>query len=194
MNVLTPLRLLVPLLLTCGFLVAAQDSRPVRSTPPAGESPVTVILIRHAEKANAHTRDPELTEAGVARAESLAALLKAAEVSHLFSTEYKRTRDTLAPLAAQNELEVQVVSASEPFKLVQSLRELPPGSTAVVSGHSNTTPALASALGLDLPNLKETDRGPMLRENEYDRLFLLTLPPNGAKGVQGKVVELRYGP
>lgn len=176
----------------CLALIAWQESRPV--VREEGEPPVTVFLLRHAEKANEHTRDPDLTEAGEARAASLAELLVAAKVTHLFSTEYRRTRNTLAPLAKQTELEVEVVSAREPNQLVQRLRGLPPGSTAVVSGHSNTTPALAAALGCELDGLHETQRGPMLGENEYDRLFLLTLPPAGAKGVTGKVVELRYGP
>ena len=181
--------LLIPLV--CFALGLGQDSRPVRSSEN-GEAPISVFLLRHAEKAVSDSRDPALSEEGEARARSLAALLRAAGVTHLFSSEYVRTRSTLAPIAKTSELEVQVVGARSQDQLLKQLLALEPGSVAVVSGHSNTVPAIASALGCELPNLSETARGAMLGEHEYDRLFLLTLPPKSATSVAPKVVELRY--
>jgi hypothetical protein len=61
---------------------------------------------------------------------------------------------------------------------------------AVVSGHSNTTPGLVLALGGEAEGVKEGRGGPVLGEDEYDRLFLVTLP-KGEGAVS--LVELRYG-
>ncbi len=101
-----------------------------------------------------------------------------------------RTRDTLAPLAKSAGVEVEVVSARTARAQLEKLRALPPGSVAVVAGHSNTTPSFVAELGGEIEGLTETPRGPMLGEDEYDRLFLVTLP--AAEGVATSVVELRY--
>lgn len=169
---------------------------PVGEARPApAEKPVTVVLVRHAETAGS-TRtggDPELSEAGRGRARALARLLAHAGVTRLFSSEYARTRATLAPLAEALDAEVEVVSARDGAEQVERLRALPPGSVAVVAGHSNTVPGLVRALGGEVADLEEG----RLRHAEYDRLFLVTLPsgvalPPGDVAVQ--TLELRYGP
>ncbi len=167
-----------------------QDSRPVKRDDVT--APVTVVLVRHAEKAMDDPRDPQLSEAGHERAEALAKLLGSAGVTHLFSTEYIRTKTTLAPLATDAKLEVEVISARQQPELLARIAGLAPGSFAVVAGHSNTVPAIAEALGCKLSNLHDTPRGSMLGENEYDRLFLLTLPASASKGAAPNVVELRF--
>lgn len=179
-------RTLLLITLACFGAGLWQDSRPV------AVAPVSVFLVRHAEKATDDPRDPVLSEEGVARAVSLSRLVGEAGVTHLFASEYKRTQLTLDPLAKVNSLEVEVVSARTPPKLLKLISELAPGSVAVVAGHSNTLPGIAKALGCELPNLTETPRGSMLADDEYDRLFLLTLPPAGSTGVAPTVLELRY--
>lgn len=181
-------RTLLLITLACFGAGLWQDSRPAATEV----KPVSVFLVRHAEKAKDDPRDPTLSEEGVARAVSLSRLVGESGVTHLFASEYKRTQLTLEPLAKAKSLEVEVVSARTQPKLLKLISELAPGSVAVVAGHSNTVPAIASALGCELPNLTETRGGPMLAEDEYDRLFLLTLPPADAKGVAPTVIELRY--
>jgi len=61
----------------------------------------TVILVRHAEKSSDGSKDPELTDAGNARAIALAKLLKEVKVDAIYSTGFKRTQNTVAPLAWQ---------------------------------------------------------------------------------------------
>jgi len=163
----------------------------VLTSKPA--EPVLVFLVRHAEKGQDDARDPSLSDAGRARARELARVLGAAPVTHLFSTEYKRTRETLAPLAARHELEVTVVSARERAKQLAQLRALPPGSVAVVAGHSNTVPDLARELcGVELVGLERRGSMQLLPESAYDRLVQVVLPGGTAGAVRG--IELRYGP
>jgi len=172
--------------------LAAQDSRPaaVATAEAAAVQPVTVIAVRHAEKGTDDPRDPHLTEAGEARAKALANLLAKAGVTHIFSTPYVRTHDTVAPLAAALKLEVTEYSPADMGAFTKTLRELPPGSVAVVCGHSNTTPSVVLELGGDIADLGTYRGTPALADTEYNRLFMVTL---GSEHQQAKTVELRYG-
>jgi len=153
----------------------ARIPRPPRAAP--GGACAAAILVRHAEKDPAgDPKDPGLSEAGGARARALAQLFARAGVSHLFASEYRRTRDTLAPLAAARSLEVEVVPASDAAGLAARIRALPAGSLALVAGHSNTVPAIARALGAELADLAESPSGPALRDDEYARAFVLAFP------------------
>lgn len=153
--------------------------------------PTTILLLRHAEKGTDDARDPELSERGTERAESLAELLEHAGVTHLFASEFRRTQATLAPLAEALGLDVEVVSARSPDEQVAALRALPAGAVAVVAGHSNTTPALVRALGGKLGRRPESRSGDVLGKDEYGRLFVVVLPPPG-RGVAVQTLELAY--
>jgi phosphohistidine phosphatase SixA len=172
------------------LLAFATFARTVWSEDPAAPAARTVILLRHAEKAtDGDARDPHLSEAGKKRAEALARLLSKAGATKLYSSEYQRAKETLAPLAAAAGVEVQAIGAAKSADLVTELQKLPAGGVAVVAGHSNTVPAIAKALGATIQGL---DAKGYLDEASFDRLFLVTLPPAGAKAAP-TLVELRYG-
>src|SRR5882762_5377478 len=73
----------------------------------------TIILVRHAEKGDDGTKDPELTDAGKQRAESLAKLLSKAKVDAIYSTAFKRTQNTVTPLAQQKGLTIETYNPSK---------------------------------------------------------------------------------
>jgi len=127
----------------------------------------TIFIVRHAEKAQtgADDKDPGLSDAGRARAERLASILKGANISAIFATEFKRTQATAAPLAGERRLQVTTVKASDSAALLAALQKAP-GNVLVV-GHSNTIPTLVRALGVTVPvEIAETD---------YDHLFAVVL-------------------
>ena len=138
-----------------------------------------VYLVRHAEKAAAEAsedpKDPHLTEAGDARAVELARVLGEAGIDTLFSTPFHRTRETAAPLAAQNGIAVTITPISKEYAtaLAKLIRAEYAGKTILVVGHSNTTPDVIRALGVTSADSLA------LEEDEYDDLFLVTLPPQG---------------
>jgi len=191
---LLPRRLLLFLpvaLLAALALVGGQQE--ARGAVQMRLAPRTVILVRHGEKSTeGDPKDPELSVEGKARAEELARVLARSGATRLVASEFQRTQATLAPLAARLKLTVDVRPAAELEALATELVSAEPGSVTVVSGHSNTLPALAALLGVSLPGLNETPQGAMLGDDEYDRLFVLYLPPNDAP-VKPSVVELRYG-
>lgn len=155
----------------------------------------TLFLVRHAEKAKDDPRDPGLTTAGRERAAELARMLGEAQVSHLFTTDYRRTRATVAPLAEARDLEVEVYDPRQPEDLLSSLRGLPPGAVAVVAGHSNTTPRLFLDLtGEEARDLEQHPRyGGMIPDDDYDRLYCVTLERSAAEVRAAVSFELRYG-
>ena len=186
-----PRLLLVPLaVLPALGLLSRSGAQEEKSAP---RKPVAVFLLRHAEAAapTGGGADPELSEQGEERARALARLLGKAGVTHLYATEYARAQATLAPLAGALGLAVETVPAAEGGRQVDLLRGLPPGSVAVVAGHSNTVPALARGLGGELRELVEQPgQAPAFDHGSYDRLVLLTLPGDGATP---QTIELRYG-
>ena len=101
------------------------------SNADAGEqAPVHVFVVRHAEAQRDAGRDPDLSSKGKGRAADLARLLGSAGVTHVFSSEYQRTQQTLAALAKEQGLELQVVSARDPETQIKTLKSLDPGSVA----------------------------------------------------------------
>jgi len=154
-------------------------------TAQAGEA-TTVFLVRHAERADDDPRDPHLSETGRERAAALAGLLGHAGVTHLFASEYRRTIETLEPLAARTGVEIVVTPAREGERLSKALRALPGGSVAVVAGHSNTVPELVRGLG---GSLTETT----LDEAQYDRLFVVLLSSD-PEAAAIRTLDLRYEP
>ncbi|MCA8980024.1 MAG: histidine phosphatase family protein [Planctomycetes bacterium] len=173
------------------FAVGTEDE----GAPPALES-WTVFLVRHAEKGVDDPRDPALSEAGKLRAAALAELLAAAGVNRVFSTDYRRARDTAAPLADHAGVEVELYDPREAGAIVKTLSELPAGSVAVVVGHSNTTPQVLTALGAPEPRgLEDSRYGRILPEDCYDRLYLAHFARVGeSKDARfAGSLELRYG-
>lgn len=136
--------------------------------PEVAAAPVLVLMVRHAEKADDGTQDPPLTEPGRERAACLAALLTGFAPTHLYATTYQRTRATLEPLAAATGVSPTFIDAKDDAAWQRELRALPPGSRAVVVGHSNTLPAWVAALGGRVTGL---DAQGNLPHEEYDRLI-----------------------
>lgn len=130
-----------------------------------------VYLVRHAEKADDDPQDPTLSPEGLERVEELVRLLADVPFTNVFSTPYHRTRLTAAPIAEPRGLEVQEYSpfGEELAAFVETLRTTP--GHHLVSGHSNTTPGLVEALGGDPIS--------PIEEDEYDRLYIVTVAPDG---------------
>ncbi len=150
------------------------------ATPPVSQPPVvpsdrgetTVYLVRHAEKATDNPSDPELSAKGYARADSLATQLREAGINVVFTSHFKRTILTAAPLARLRNVTPEVVpargtTAAHIDSVVAAIRRNP-GATILVVGHSNTIGPIAEALGGD----KVGD----LCDNEYSNLIVLAMP------------------
>ena len=184
-------RLLLPLVIVVALICLQAVAQEPEVDPTRRVAPVTVILVRHAETVAGHDSDRALNEVGRRRAEDLARLLGHAGVTHLYSSEFPRTGQTLAPLVRVTGLEVLPISAREGARQVAALADLAPGSVAVVAGHSNTVPTLVAELGGEIRDLEGSRYGPVFGDKQFDRMIVLTLPAHPSVAV--KTVELRYG-
>src|SRR5262245_62028178 len=111
----------------------------------AQEQLTTFILIRHGERSDEAGNDPDLSEAGKARAMRLAEMLSKTSIQAIYSTSYKRTRNTVTPLAKAKGLEILPYETMKGDPLDKMLADHA-GGTILVSGHSNTTPWTANYL------------------------------------------------
>jgi phosphohistidine phosphatase SixA len=161
--------------------------------PPAAcdapPGPVTVaFLVRHAEKAAAPADDPCLTPEGALRAERLAEVFKNARVDRLIASEKCRTRETLAPLAAQQGIATMDLIGDEErvagsvAGVSQAVRAATPGTVLVVAHHSTTIRPLLKEWGVPAADADSVNTG------VHDNLLVVLLPAGGSP----QLLKLRY--
>ena len=143
----------------------------------------TVFVVRHAERADTTAggsptmaTDPDLSEAGRARAQSLATALKDAKITAIFVTPYKRTQQTAEPLAKALGLQVVAIDPKDAAGLIEKAKAA--SGNVLIVGHSNTVPDILTRLGV-------TD-APKLADDEYDNLFVVV------RGEKTSLVRLRF--
>lgn len=127
-------------------------------------APVTVMLIRHADRAG--TQDA-LSPAGVTRSQQLVHVMQKAALAAIIRSDTVRAEQTAAPLAAATGITPIVIPATNVMAVVDEIRGRHRGQKILVVGHSNTVPQIIAALGG--PAL------PDIAENEFDNLFMLEL-------------------
>ena len=106
----------------------------------------TFYLIRHAEKvrANKSDRDPALNEKGIIRALNWKEFFIDKDISKIYSTNYKRTLETVKPIKEALGLNTILYSPSNiDYKNFISSNK---GEIVLVVGHSNTIPDFVNEL------------------------------------------------
>jgi 2,3-bisphosphoglycerate-dependent phosphoglycerate mutase len=172
MKLINPLRLFLSLamLFALSYTTDAQDKQVT-----------TFILVRHAEKMTDGSKDPELSEIGKARALRLANMLKKQSIAAIYSTNYKRTMNTVKPLADQLG---QTILQYEPFKdeeIVKMVNEHK-GKTVLIVGHSNNIPWIANTL-LGKKEFGDYD------ESYYENVLIVNVIE---KGLNGSTLQISY--
>ena len=141
----------------------------IYDTQPEENPPVqTVIyLIRHAEKAD-NSANPNLSPAGLQRAQAWASILQDVPFEAVYSTNFNRTTQTAQPLADANAKSVTVYNHAN-FSLQELIAQYP-GKNIFVVGHSNTIPALVNALlgSTVYPDMAETEFGNLYKVTVVD--------------------------
>ncbi|MEO7359611.1 MAG: phosphoglycerate mutase family protein [Gemmatimonadaceae bacterium] len=148
--------------------------------------PAMVIVVRHAEKATVGGADPSLSDVGQARAKALATALADAGVTAVITTTYKRTFETsdVVAMARNITTEKVAIAGGTPAHVesIVSAVKKHPGEVVLVVGHSNTVPAIVTALG--------GPKMPDLCDANYATMFIVHMATNGKPA---QVVRTRYG-
>ena len=106
----------------------------------------TFYLIRHAEKVrtNKSDRDPALNKKGIIRAQNWKEYFINKDISKIYSTNYKRTLETVKPIQEAIGLTAILYSPSSiDYKDFISSNE---GEVVLIVGHSNTIPNFVNEL------------------------------------------------
>jgi phosphohistidine phosphatase SixA len=149
---------------------------------------MVIFLLRHADK---QPGADDLSPAGVERAQLLARMLGESGISVAYCSDAARTRRTLDPLEKKlrGALVVKEVSIEDPDgvtrhvkDVIAAVKALPADAVAAVVGHTNTIPEIIEGLG-------GGSEGTSIKENEFDKLFVLFIDPNQFL----RLLRLRYG-
>ena len=150
------------------------------------QATTTVIFVRHTEKAAEPEGDPSLSEAGRRRAAELARPLVDADVvagvDAVYATQYRRTQETAAAVADALDLPVNTYDAADTELVLEEILKKQKGKIVLVVGHSNTVPQL-------IYNLGASKKVPPIAEDEYDNIYIISIPWFG----KTKTIRLRFG-
>jgi phosphohistidine phosphatase SixA len=151
-----------------------------------------VYLVRHADK-----QDDSLSADGKLQAGKLAVLLKDAGITAIYTTQFKRTKQTAAPLKALIEanggtVRLETLKIGNDFlahlddlgllesyakSAAKTVREKSADEIVLIVGHDNTVPAIIKALGYQ-PKVT-------IQPTEFDHLFLLIPKGTGGSAAPG---------
>lgn len=167
---------------------AAQGGTSASAASPGGISAAgtktVVILARHAEKASESDTDPPLSERGRQRATALAAALRDAGLTAAIVSERLRTQQTAAPALAGIVPDTVSIAGGVDVHaraVAARIRTRHAGGTVLVVGHSNTIPAIMTALGAGpLPDICDAAYG-----NLYVMIVAENRPP--------QIVRTKFG-
>lgn len=150
------------------------------------QATTTIIFVRHAEKEQSPPDDPALSEAGRRRVAELTRQLVEADVvagvDAIYSTPYKRTLQTVQPLAEALDLPVHRYDPDDNEAVLETILRNHKGKIILVVGHSDTIPGLIADLGA-------SKKVPPIADNEYDNIYIVSIPWFG----KTKTIRLRYG-
>ncbi|HEY9222380.1 MAG TPA: phosphoglycerate mutase family protein [Lutibacter sp.] len=128
----------------------------------------TYYLIRHAEKVreNPADKNPDLNERGFQRADNWLKVLQHISFDAIYSTDYKRTLKTVAPISKKLNLAPKIYNPTKvDFELFQLENK---GKNVLIVGHSNTIPQFVNGLILQ-QKYQEMD------DNEFSHLYIVTV-------------------
>lgn len=150
------------------------------------QATTTIIFVRHAEKAQQPGDDPGLSDAGQRRAAELSRQLVDADVvagiDAVYATPYRRTQETAQAVADALDLPINTYDAEDTEAVLETILANHKGRIVLVVGHSNTVPVL-------IANLGASKLVPPIAEEEYDNIYIISIPWFG----KTKTIRLRYG-
>ena len=150
------------------------------------QATTTIIFVRHAEKAAVPADDPELSPAGERRVAELTRQLLdvdvVAGIDAVYATAFRRSQETVRPIADELDLPINTYDAADTESVLKTILQNHKGQIILVVGHSNTVPEL-------IANLGASKKVPPIAENEYDNIYIISIPWFG----KTKTIRLRFG-
>lgn len=149
------------------------------------QATTTIMFVRHADTDAAMSAggDPPLNARGLARAELLADFLEdvdvVAGVDAIYASEFERTQQTAAPIAARLDLDVQIADQRDVVGFMKNVLHLHKGEIVLIVSHSDVIAPLVD-------ELHGSKNIPPMGPDDFDDLYVVTIP------WFGKVKTLRF--
>jgi 2,3-bisphosphoglycerate-dependent phosphoglycerate mutase len=153
------------------------------------QATTTVIFVRHADTdvTMAEGGDPPLNARGRARAEKLADFLQdidvVAGVNAIYASPARRTQETAEPLARRLGLPVAIQDPYDYDGFMSEVLSEHKGQIVLIVTHKDAIAPL-------IDELHGSKRLPPIADEEYDNLYIVTIPWGG--GAKVKTLRLRY--
>lgn len=156
--------------------------------PPPSPEMTSVFIVRHAEYCepgvdlDCHYDDPDppLGAVGNERAWALAHFLSRAGVKAIYTTDWRRTKETATPIS--DTLEIGWSIYQDPNLIAAQVLDDHKGQSVLIVGHGPTMDDLVNALG------GSGDRC-VITQDEFDNLCMVTVHESGA----ANEIRLQYG-
>ena len=146
---------------------------------PSASAQEVVYLIRHAEQA-LEGYDPPLIEAGHRRAKALSAILRDAEIDVIYTSQYRRTKQTGEAVAQALDIPLETMPKYDVAGLVTRLHTQHADDSVLIVSHSGVIPQILREFGYS--------QYVTINKADYDNLFIVVprvdMPP--------LVLRLRY--
>ena len=125
-------------------------------------------FIRHAEKADS-SKNPDLSEKGLERAQEWKALFSEINFDAVYSTDFNRTIQTIKPISVKQN---KNFSLYNPKTIdIEAFKKETFGKTILIVGHSNTIPNMVNQI---IKENKYSD----IAENQFGNLYIVTIFEN----------------
>jgi len=124
----------------------------VAAVPLCSKFPGDAYLARHAKKVGSDGEGLKGPE-GWFQAGALMGYFRGRGITHIYTTEIRRARETVRPLAVHLSIEPKEVNRGNPSAQVRELCDHDPKDHVVVVGHSNTLPKILEEMGIRSPTI-----------------------------------------
>lgn len=138
-----------------------------------------IVVVRHADKID-NSDDAILSPTGEVQARRLARVLKDLKISAIYTTQFRRTIQTAAPLANFLKINPFAYEQTDIDGVVKQIQQKHSTEVVMIVGHRSTVPKILQKFGAVEPVA--------LGSSEYDSLFILTLP----SGTSPTLLHLRF--
>lgn len=150
------------------------------------QATTTIIFVRHAEELSIQEDNSSLTREGKIRSAELARQLVDADViagvDAIYSTSYLYSKETAYPLSQALNIPIEIYDIGDTELIIEDIIKLYKGKIILVVGHSSTIPLM-------IGNMGASKVVPRINDNEYDNIYLVSIPWFG----KTKTIRLRYG-
>lgn len=129
-----------------------------------------IYILRHTEKSDTENEDPQLSEAGINRANYWKKVLQYVNIDRIYTTNYIRNKQTANILKGDKNITPEIYYPMS-FEVLDFIKNIQ-GQKVLIIGHSNTIPDMINRI------IGESTYPPMSHKN-YNLMHLVTISTSG---------------